>query len=223
MATPRATLSEVPALIAGNVPLMNLSEALARAGLTARHDADRGMLVIEPAEGLAAPQPAKVAKLIPARRRARDGVVQRSDEGRARTVAPGRRQRSAGGCLAGVSDGSSNRAYAVECTERGSSRRPRQSLGGVRYVVVIAAISALSGCATSAPQSAPADPTAACVRYAEELINGAVLDLEARRHPLASTIEVDRSIVLYGLRSKGCIPPQHYVDLAFAQLPKPHH
>ena len=49
MATPKATLSEVPAIIAGSVPLVRLSEALARAGLTARHDADRGMLVIEPA------------------------------------------------------------------------------------------------------------------------------------------------------------------------------
>ena len=45
--------------------LVRLSEALARTGLTARHDADRGALIIEPVEGLAAPQPAKVAKLIP--------------------------------------------------------------------------------------------------------------------------------------------------------------
>ena len=57
--------TEVPAVIAGNVPLVRLSEALARAGLVGRHDADRGMLVIEPVEGLAAPQPAKVATLIP--------------------------------------------------------------------------------------------------------------------------------------------------------------
>ena len=42
--------SEVPAVIAGSVPLVTRSEALARAGLTARHDADRRMLVIEPAQ-----------------------------------------------------------------------------------------------------------------------------------------------------------------------------
>ena len=46
----RTDASEVPALIAGSVPLVRLSEALARAGLTARHDADRGALVIEPAQ-----------------------------------------------------------------------------------------------------------------------------------------------------------------------------
>lgn len=57
MATPKATLSAVPALIAGSVNLLRFSEALARAGLTARHDADRGALIIEPAAGLAAPQP----------------------------------------------------------------------------------------------------------------------------------------------------------------------
>ncbi len=45
---PAVAHSEVPAAIAGNVPLVRLSEALARAGLTARHDADRRMLVIEP-------------------------------------------------------------------------------------------------------------------------------------------------------------------------------
>ena len=55
--------TEVPALIAGSVPLVRLSEALARAGLTARHDADRGALVIEPVEGGAAPKP---RALIPA-------------------------------------------------------------------------------------------------------------------------------------------------------------
>lgn len=44
--------TEVPAVIAGNVPLVRLSEALARAGLTARHDADRRMLVIEPAQSV---------------------------------------------------------------------------------------------------------------------------------------------------------------------------
>ena len=49
--------SEVPAAIAGSVSMVRLSEALARAGLTARHDADRGMLVIEPAPGLARSQP----------------------------------------------------------------------------------------------------------------------------------------------------------------------
>ena len=47
---PAVAQSEVPAAIAGNVPLVRLSEALARAGLTARHDADRRMLVIEPAQ-----------------------------------------------------------------------------------------------------------------------------------------------------------------------------
>ena len=46
---PSAAQSEVPAAIAGSVPLVRLSEALARSGLTARHDADRGLLVIEPA------------------------------------------------------------------------------------------------------------------------------------------------------------------------------
>ena len=46
---PSAAQSEVPAAIAGNVPLVRLSEALARSGLTARHDADRGLLVIEAA------------------------------------------------------------------------------------------------------------------------------------------------------------------------------
>ena len=58
MATPKATLSEVPAIIAGSVPLVRLSEALARAGLTARHDADRRMLVIEPAATTRATIPA---------------------------------------------------------------------------------------------------------------------------------------------------------------------
>jgi hypothetical protein len=54
--------TEVPAVIAGSVPLVCLSEALARAGLTARHDGDRGLLVIEPAQS----QPAAVRPLIPA-------------------------------------------------------------------------------------------------------------------------------------------------------------
>ena len=38
---------EVPAVIAGNVNLLRFSEAIARAGLVGRHDADRGVLVIE--------------------------------------------------------------------------------------------------------------------------------------------------------------------------------
>ena len=42
--------TEVPAVIAGSVPLVRLSEALARAGLIGRHDADRGVLFIEPAQ-----------------------------------------------------------------------------------------------------------------------------------------------------------------------------
>lgn len=53
---------EVRAVIAGNVPLVRLSEALARAGLIGRHDADRGVLVIEPAQS----QPAAARPLIPA-------------------------------------------------------------------------------------------------------------------------------------------------------------
>ncbi len=39
---------EVRAVIAGNVNLLKLSAALAQAGLIGRHDADRGVLVIEP-------------------------------------------------------------------------------------------------------------------------------------------------------------------------------
>ncbi len=39
--------TEVPAVIAGNVPLVRLSEALARAGLVGRHDADRLLTGIE--------------------------------------------------------------------------------------------------------------------------------------------------------------------------------
>ena len=46
---PAEAHTEVPALIAGSVPMVRLSEALARAGLTARHDGDRGLLIIEPA------------------------------------------------------------------------------------------------------------------------------------------------------------------------------
>ena len=49
--------TEVPAAIAGSVPLVRLSEALARAGLTARHDADRRMLIIEPAQSARARTP----------------------------------------------------------------------------------------------------------------------------------------------------------------------
>jgi hypothetical protein len=40
---------EVPAVIAGSVNLLRFSEALARAGILGRYDADRGVLVIEPA------------------------------------------------------------------------------------------------------------------------------------------------------------------------------
>lgn len=61
---PAAAHTEVPAVIAGNVPLVRLSEALARAGLTARHDADRGMLVIEPAQSQ--PASAQPRPLVPA-------------------------------------------------------------------------------------------------------------------------------------------------------------
>ncbi len=59
---PAVAQSEVPAAIAGNVPLVRLSEPLARAGLTARHDADRRMLVIEPAQSAqsAIPQDAEL-------------------------------------------------------------------------------------------------------------------------------------------------------------------
>lgn len=47
--TLRADVSEVPAVIAGGVNLLRLSEALARAGLVGRHDPVRGVLVISPA------------------------------------------------------------------------------------------------------------------------------------------------------------------------------
>ena len=47
---PTEAHTEVPAVIAGSVNLLKFSEALARAGLIGRHDADRGVLVIEPAE-----------------------------------------------------------------------------------------------------------------------------------------------------------------------------
>ncbi|MGC8517385.1 MAG: hypothetical protein ACP5P4_02495 [Steroidobacteraceae bacterium] len=47
--TLRTDASEVPAVIAGRVNLLKFSEALARAGVVGRHDADRGALVIEPA------------------------------------------------------------------------------------------------------------------------------------------------------------------------------
>ena len=55
---PTATHSELLAVIADNVRLVRLPEALARAGLVGRHDPDRGVLVIEPAQGLANPQTA---------------------------------------------------------------------------------------------------------------------------------------------------------------------
>ena len=47
---PAAAHTEVPAVITGSANLLKFSEALARADLTARHDADRGILVIEPAQ-----------------------------------------------------------------------------------------------------------------------------------------------------------------------------
>lgn len=40
---------EVPAVIAGSVNLMRFTEALARAGVVGRYDADRQVLVLEPA------------------------------------------------------------------------------------------------------------------------------------------------------------------------------
>lgn len=49
-AAPRASVHEVPAVIAGSVNLVRFSEAIARAGLVGRHDAVRGVLVIEPAD-----------------------------------------------------------------------------------------------------------------------------------------------------------------------------
>ena len=55
---PAVAQSEVPAAIAGSVPLVRLSEALARAGLVCRHDADRGLLVIEGAATTRATIPA---------------------------------------------------------------------------------------------------------------------------------------------------------------------
>ncbi len=55
---PAVAQSDVPALIAGSVPMVRLSEALARSGLTARHDADRGVLVIEPAHAAGVKIPA---------------------------------------------------------------------------------------------------------------------------------------------------------------------
>lgn len=39
---------DLPAVIAGSVNLLKFTEALARAGLVGRHDAARGVLVIEP-------------------------------------------------------------------------------------------------------------------------------------------------------------------------------
>lgn len=46
---PAARALEVPAVIAGRVNLMRFSRALALAGIVARFDAARGILVIEPA------------------------------------------------------------------------------------------------------------------------------------------------------------------------------
>ena len=46
-AAPRSRALEVPAVIAPTVNLMRFSEALARGGLVGRHDAERGVLVIE--------------------------------------------------------------------------------------------------------------------------------------------------------------------------------
>ena len=45
----QARALEVPAVIAPSVNLMRFSEALALAGLVGRHDASRGVLVIQPA------------------------------------------------------------------------------------------------------------------------------------------------------------------------------
>lgn len=47
----RTDANEVPAVIAGSVNLLAFSGALARVGLIGRHDADRGLLVIEPLQG----------------------------------------------------------------------------------------------------------------------------------------------------------------------------
>ena len=71
---PAVAHSEVPAAIAGSVPMVRLSEALARSGLTARHDADRGVLVIEAQQSLAIHADARIGMtwwngLTPARRR----------------------------------------------------------------------------------------------------------------------------------------------------------
>ncbi len=66
---------EVPAVIAGEVNLLKFTEALARVGLVGRHDATRGVLVIEPADrqlgGYRATQVAKVRALLDACRGAR--------------------------------------------------------------------------------------------------------------------------------------------------------
>jgi hypothetical protein len=55
---PTEAHTEVPAVIAGSVNLLKFSEALALAGLIGRHDADRGLLVIEPAQEARKPVPA---------------------------------------------------------------------------------------------------------------------------------------------------------------------
>ena len=47
---PTEAQSDVPAVIAGSVNLMAFAGALAQAGIVGRYDADRGVLVIEPAE-----------------------------------------------------------------------------------------------------------------------------------------------------------------------------
>jgi hypothetical protein len=52
----RTDATEVPAVIAGSVNLLRFSAALASAGLVGRHDADRGVLVIEPARDTPGPR-----------------------------------------------------------------------------------------------------------------------------------------------------------------------
>jgi hypothetical protein len=71
---PRCKAQDVQAVIAGAVNLLRFSEALARAGLIGRHDAARGVLVIEPAPEALIPQDAEVGMawyngLTPAERR----------------------------------------------------------------------------------------------------------------------------------------------------------
>ena len=52
---PTEAQSDVPAVIAGSVNLMAFAGALAQAGIVGRYDADRGVLVIEPAQGARQP------------------------------------------------------------------------------------------------------------------------------------------------------------------------